>query len=131
MPDEKKIDEEWKKKAQEGRSQVEQSDDEPAEGQPKEQDNAEQESGEGQAGAPQAEFSVLVSSLATQALIGLGVLGHPISKKKELDLESAKFSIDLLQVLADKTKGNLSDLEARYIDTILHDLRMKFVEATK
>jgi hypothetical protein len=78
---------------------------------------------------PEAGIDVLISSLATQALIGLGVMGHPVSNKKEVDLQSAQFSIDLLQVLEEKTKGNLSDLEKRFLDTILHDLRMKFVEA--
>ena len=90
-----------------------------------------QDAAEGEARMPEPEIAVIISSLATQALVGLGVMGHPISKQKETDLESAKFSIDLLQVLQDKTKGNLSDLENRFLETILHDLRMKFVEASK
>ena len=87
------------------------------------------EAAEDEAGLPDPEIAVIISSLATQALIGLGVMGNPITKSKEVDLESAKFSIDLLQVLQEKTKGNLSDIEHRFLDTILHDLRMKFVEA--
>lgn len=78
---------------------------------------------------PEPSIAVIVSSLTTQALIGLGVMGHPISKKKVVDLESAKFSIDLLAVLQEKTQGNLTDTERRFLQTVLHDLRVKFVEA--
>jgi hypothetical protein len=78
---------------------------------------------------PEPSISVIISSLTTQALIGLGVMGHPISKKKGVDLDSARFSIDLLEVLQEKTQGNLTDGERRFLETVLHDLRMKFVEA--
>jgi len=99
-----------------------------AEPQPEAQDTAAEEPTTEQAEQPQPEFAVLVSSLATQAFIGLGVMEHPITKKKEVDLTSAKFSIDLIQMLTAKTKGNLTDLEKRYLETILYDLRMKFVD---
>jgi hypothetical protein len=81
------------------------------------------------ANSPEAKFTILVSSIATQALVGLGLFEHPITKKKEVELDSAKYSIDLLQTLADKTKGNLSEDENRYLSGILHDLRMRFVDA--
>lgn len=80
---------------------------------------------------PEAKFTMLVSSLATQALVCLGEIENPVSAKKETDLDGAKFSIDLLQMLADKTRGNLSDLEKRYLEGVLYDLRMRFVEASK
>ena len=128
MPEEKKVDEAWKEQARKEREQGGQQE---AEAEPKEpQAEAGASPDEAEAPMPEPEISVIISSLATQALIGLGVMGHPISKKKEVDTESAKFSIDLLQVLQDKTKGNLTDLEKRFLETLLHDLRMKFVEAT-
>lgn len=80
---------------------------------------------------PEAKFTILVSSLATQVLVSLGQIENPLSKKKEVDLKSARFSIDLLQMLADKTRGNLSDLEKRYLDGVLYKLRMGYVEASK
>ncbi len=106
-------------------------DEEKAEETQEEQPTIEQADSPDEAELPDAEISVIISSLATQALIGLGVMGHPMTKEKHVDLTSAKFSIDLLQVLEEKTKGNLSDLEQRFLETLLHDLRMKFVEATK
>ncbi len=81
--------------------------------------------------SPEAKFTILVSSLATQVLVSLGQLENPLSKKKEVDLKSAKFSIDLLQMLADKTRGNLSEVEKRYLEGVLYKLRMGFVEASK
>ena len=91
----------------------------------------EQPQAEGEATLPKPEVAVIISSLVTQALIGLGMMDHPISNKKEVDRQSAKFSIDLLQVLQEKTKGNLTDIEQRFLDTVLHDLRIKFVELSK
>ncbi len=81
--------------------------------------------------SPEAKFTILVSSLATQVLVSLGQIENPLSKKKEVDLRGAKFSIDLLQMLADKTRGNLSDVEKRYLEGVLYQLRMGFVEASK
>ena len=117
MPDDEKVDETPDEQAPE---QIEQRDTEVETPQEPQSDHV----------MPEPEMSVIISSLATQALIGLGVMTHPVSNKKETDLVSAKFSIDLLSVLEEKTKGNLADIEKRFIETILHDLRMKFVEAS-
>ncbi|HMP03439.1 MAG TPA: DUF1844 domain-containing protein [Gemmatales bacterium] len=78
-----------------------------------------------------ASFASLVSSLATQALVGLGELEHPLLDKKEVHLAEARFHIDLLEMLAVKTQGNLTDPEKRLLDGLLFDLRMRFVEAAK
>jgi len=80
---------------------------------------------------PEAKFTILVRSIATQVLVSLGQIENPLSSKKEVDLKSAKFSIDLLQMLADKTRGNLSDVETRYLESVLYQLRMGYVEAGK
>jgi len=80
---------------------------------------------------PEAKFTILVSSLATQVLVSLGQIENPLSQKKEVDLKSAKFSIDLLQMLSDKTRGNLADVEKKYLEGVLYKLRMAYVDACK
>ncbi|WP_428389229.1 DUF1844 domain-containing protein [Mucisphaera sp.] len=79
-------------------------------------------------GIPAASFETLLSSIATQALMSLGAFadrrtGQPIPP----DLELAKFHIDLLGVLEEKTRGNLSDEEAQTIKLTLQELRTQFV----
>jgi hypothetical protein len=107
---EKKVDLEWKKKAQEEKEQL---------------------AKERSAGLPpEASFSMIVSSFVAQALISLGEMESPVDGQRRRDLEAAKFSIDILQVLADKTRGNLSDPEAKMLDGALYDLRMRYVEAS-
>jgi hypothetical protein len=80
---------------------------------------------------PEASFSLFISSLATQTLINLGEMASPFSKKKALDLNQAKFTLDTLQIIKDKTEGNLTDNETKYLDTLLHDLRTRYVEKAK
>jgi len=80
---------------------------------------------------PKAEFVVIVHSIATQALVSLGKIKNPLTNRKEVDLKGAKFSVDLLQVLAEKTRGNLTETEERYLQGILYQLRMAYVEAAK
>ncbi len=78
---------------------------------------------------PPADFLNFVSGMAAQILMQLGAIPNPIKGEKALDLAAARYSIDVLQMLADKTKGNLTDEEDKYMRTALHDLRMRFVEA--
>jgi hypothetical protein len=80
---------------------------------------------------PEANLKVFVSTLATQALVHLGFMESPVTGKRERDLEQAKYTIDLLQVLKDKTKGNLDADEQRLLDGYLYDLRMRYVEASR
>ncbi len=119
MPDEKRVDEEWKDKARKEKGGA--AEPEPPE-KPPLADKVE---------TPEAKFTFLVSSLASQVLIHLGLIENPVSKKKEIDLEGAKFAIDLLQMLSEKTRGNLSDPEKRYLEGVLYGLRLRFVEAGK
>lgn len=78
---------------------------------------------------PAASFEALVSTLTSQALLALGVVEHP-SMGKMLNLDLAKFNIDLLGIIEEKTKGNLTDDEKRMMDQTLHQLRMMFVEVS-
>ena len=80
---------------------------------------------------PEINFSTFVISLSTQALMNLGEIANPINGKVETDVTVAKQMIDILGMLKDKTKGNLSAHEDRLIQDILYDLRMRYVEAVK
>jgi hypothetical protein len=79
----------------------------------------------------QADFNTLISSMAMEALIFMGELPNPLTKKKEANLDQAKYVIDMLAVMKDKTKGNLTAEEANGIDNILYELRTKFVSKAK
>ncbi|NQT05987.1 MAG: DUF1844 domain-containing protein [Candidatus Omnitrophica bacterium] len=79
----------------------------------------------------EADFSTLISSMAMEALIFLGEIPNPMSKKKEENLDQAKFVIDTISSLKEKTKGNLTAEEANQIDNILYELRTKFVAKKK
>jgi len=80
---------------------------------------------------PPASFSLLCASLAAQVQVALGLLANPITGKTERDLAAAKHGIDLLDVLAAKTKGNLDPGEEGLLGHVLFDLRMAYVEATR
>lgn len=75
----------------------------------------------------QANFNTLVSGMAMEALIFLGELPNPISKKKEANLPQAKYIIDTISLLKEKTKGNLTADEANALDNILYEVQSKFV----
>ncbi len=77
------------------------------------------------------EFSHIVISLAQTAYVQLGVIEDPFSKSKSKDLEQAKFTIDLLDMLKEKTKGNLKKEEEELLEDVLYDLRMKYLYETE
>lgn len=74
-------------------------------------------------------FSTLVLSIASSAAMALGLAPNPATKEVEKDLKMAQFNIDLLLLLRDKTDKNLTDEEQKYIDTVIQDLQMKYVQA--
>jgi len=76
---------------------------------------------------PPADFATLVSTFFSQALVALGMIEHPSAGRK-INLEMAKYSIDMLSVLEQKTKGNLAAQEKDLLDQALHQTRMAFVE---
>lgn len=79
-------------------------------------------------GLPEANLMSLVGLLASQALMGLGTMQDPQSGGVVIDLEGARFSIDLLEVLEKKTAGNLTDEESRELTQLLAELRNRFVQ---
>ena len=81
---------------------------------------------------PPVNFTALVSLLVTQTLFALGALGDKDeTEKREPDLNFARYNIDLLGMLEEKTKGNLSPEEADLIKNALHQMRMTFVELSE
>lgn len=76
----------------------------------------------------EASFAMLLSGLATQAMMALGDMPSPFTGKMEPNLDEAKFHIDLLEILEQKTKGNLTEPEAQMFEGLLYELRMRYVE---
>ncbi len=76
-----------------------------------------------------ASFSTLILSIGSSTAMALGLAPNPSSGKVEKDKKIAKFNIDLLVVLQEKTKNNLSADEKNFLDTVVQDLQLKFVEA--
>ncbi len=77
---------------------------------------------------PKADFKSLMGVLASQAIMGLGAVGDPKSGRVVIDLDGARFSIDLLGVLEEKTKNNLSDEEATELKQVVTELQARFVQ---
>ncbi|MFO0868302.1 MAG: DUF1844 domain-containing protein [Pirellulales bacterium] len=80
---------------------------------------------------PPASFWTLVEMLASQAMVFLGLHPDPVKKQPVVRLNFARHYIDTLSVLEDKTRGNLTDEEAAFLEHVLHDLRMTFVAVQK
>ena len=80
---------------------------------------------------PPADFATLVLSLGSSAVMYLGESNGAEGKKPARNLAMAKHAIDLLTVLEEKTKGNLSAEEEQILESLLFDLRLRYVEALK
>src|ERR1043165_7113408 len=74
---------------------------------------------------PEASFRSLVGMLASQAVMELGTMADPQTNRVIVDLEGARFAIDLLDVLEQKTKNNLTDEESKELRQILAELRSR------
>lgn len=110
------IDADWKASAQAEKERLSQ----------KEQEHATTQAERG--GLPEASFTGLIDLLASQAIMGLGAVADPQSGRVVVDPQGAKFSIDLLGVLEEKTKGNLSEDEIEHLRLLLTELRARFVQ---
>jgi hypothetical protein len=76
------------------------------------------------------DFPSYVLSYYTQGLVLLGEVPNPYTNKKEEDLEAARHMIDILTMLEEKTQGNLSHEEKQLLESVLYELRMKFMART-
>jgi hypothetical protein len=110
------IDEDWKTQAQAEKQRLQE-----------ELERKQSQPGPDEGHLPPASFPMLVTTLATQALLFLGQMPHPVTGKAEVHLEEAKHFIDMLQMLQEKTQGNLTPEEGQMLEQILHELRMAFV----
>ncbi len=77
------------------------------------------------------DFSTFVLSLATGAMINMGLAPDPTTNKVEKNDMLAKQNIDILALLQEKTKGNLSEAEQDLIDNLLTEIRIRFVQKGK
>jgi hypothetical protein len=80
---------------------------------------------------PPVDFHTFVLSLGSSALLHLGEIENPNDGVSQKDLPLAKHTIDILAMLEEKTKGNLSTAEEKLMESLLYDLRLRYVEATK
>jgi len=80
---------------------------------------------------PKMDFPTLVLSLTTTAMLQMGLVPDPATQKVEKNLPAARQTIDILEILKDKTQGNLQPDETRLLDRCLHDLKMSFVESSR
>jgi len=119
--DEKKIiiDEDWKQQAQKEKEILA--------AQEKAGKGKGQEEKSGRGPLPKGDFAALISMLVTQALFSLGVL-QVEGQKKEPDLELAKYNIDMLEALEEKTGGNLTEEEKEVLENMLNQVRMAYVK---
>ncbi len=76
----------------------------------------------------QPNFKIFISSLSMQAMIALGRLENPVTKSSEKNFDQARYLIDTLEIIKDKTKNNLNQEEEKLIEESLFSLRMAYLE---
>ena len=123
--EEKKIivDEDWKKEAQREKEILAAQEEE------EEKKKAEEETHHGP--LPKGNFAALISMLVTQAFFAMGLLQVKGEEKREPDLELAKYNIDMLETIEEKTKGNLTKEEKKVLENTLSQVRMAYVQVTE
>jgi hypothetical protein len=114
------VDEDWKQEAQKEKEILAAQED--AEKKDKQQEQ------QTRGPLPEGNFAALISMLATQALFALGLLQIKGQEERKPDLELAKYNIDMLHVLEEKTRGNLSKEEEIVLANTLNELRMGYVK---
>lgn len=110
---------------------AEESEEEKKEPPKQETKEEEEEKKEPQAPLPEINFATFIVSLNASALLHLGVMEDPIAGKKVKNLSMGKQTIDILGMLEEKTKGNLSKEEENLLKNILYDLRIIYVKEQK
>jgi hypothetical protein len=114
------IDEDWKQQAQKEKEILA--------AQEKAEKEKQQEDKPRHGPLPKGDFAALVSMLVTQALFALGLLQVEGQEEKEPDLELAKYNIDMLETIEEKTKGNLTKEENKILENTLSQVRMAYVK---
>ena len=80
---------------------------------------------------PEVNFSSLILSLSSSALLHIGEIADPYTGEKKKDLALAKHSVDTIAMLKEKTEGNLSEEEQKLLDSVLTDLRWHYIKAAE
>jgi len=114
------VDQDWKRRVAEERERLRE----------KEEEKKREERGRTEA-LPEANFQVFLAGLYTQTLVALGLVENPVSGKKVVRLDEAQYLIDTISMLGEKTKGNLTEEESTYLDNLLYDLRMRYIEVSR
>jgi len=114
------VDEDWKQEAQKEKEILAARE----EAEKEEKEHEQQQRGP----LPEGNFAALISMLATQTLFALGLLQIKGQEERKPDLELAKYNIDMLGVLEEKTKGNLTQEEEAVLSNTLSELRMGYVK---
>lgn len=112
------IDSDWKAQAQKEKAKLaEKAKDAPASG-----------GRGGPGGMPPANFETLISTMVTQALFYMGGIPDPRSGQRIQNLDLARHNIDMLTVLEEKTKGNLTEEEAGMLANATYELRTRYIQ---
>ena len=141
MDREKYIDESWKESVAQEKEKLDSKaskETKPPESHPQDakastqnQNEVKEEQPEEESGEGAMNFLNYLSSLSYQAMIFLGLIPHPMTNEVEKNPEQAKFIIDTLIILREKTKGNLSKKESDLLNTSIYELQMHYVELSQ
>ena len=123
--DEKKVDEEWKAQVERDKELLAK---ETVGAKPKEQAPPKEQE---RPPLPEASFPLLISEYATRAYLALGSIPNPAAPKAGQDLDQARYCIGMLEVIQERTKGNVTDEESQALEDLLFQVRMQYVNATK
>ncbi|MBI5299647.1 MAG: DUF1844 domain-containing protein [Deltaproteobacteria bacterium] len=80
---------------------------------------------------PQIDFTTFILSLASSVQVHMGAVPDPTTKTTTKNLTMAQQTIDIINLLSEKTKGNLTAEEGKILEQVLYSLRMQFIEANK
>jgi len=114
------VDEDWKQEAQKEKEVL------AAQEETEKKEEPEEEKSHGP--LPEGNFAALISMLTTQALFAMGLLQMKGQEERKPDMELAKYNIDMLQILQEKTSGNLTEEEEAVLGNTLNELRMGYVK---
>ena len=132
-PTKKRVDESWKEQAAQEKKHPPETQPKQGQGPQTPSPEAPVASPEGRPGTeepPVARFDLFLSGLTMEALIALGDMAHPTTRKQAANLPQAKYLIDLLGLLEEKTQGNLNADETKLLKDALYQLRMQYLSKT-
>ena len=120
----KRVDESWKEQAE---KEKQKTDNAVPQSKPAAGLHAPSSAPDEREGMPEAKFDLFVSGLAMEALIALGDMPHPVTRRQSANLQQAKYLIDVLGIIEEKTRGNLSVDEGKLLEDALYQLRMRYL----